>query len=46
VRIINPLAGRTREGCVLKTLLDKPEEISKELNSDQLFDAIRRLSRV
>ena len=43
VRIINLVAGRTREGRVLKTLLDKLEKIRKELNSDKVFDVIGRL---
>ena len=43
VRIINLAAGRTREGRVLKTLLDKLENIRKELNSDKVFDVIGRL---
>jgi hypothetical protein len=43
VRIINLVAGRTREGRVLKTLLDKLEKIRQELNSDKVFDVIGRL---
>jgi Helicase conserved C-terminal domain/Domain of unknown function (DUF3883) len=43
VRIINLVAGRTREGRVLKTLIDKLEKIRKELNSDKVFDVIGRL---
>ncbi len=43
VRIINLVAGRTREGRVLKTLLEKLEKIRKELNSDKVFDVIGRL---
>ena len=43
VRIINLVAGKTREGRVLKTLLDKLEKIRKELNSDKVFDVIGRL---
>ena len=43
VRIINLVAGRTREGRVLKTLLDKLEKIRKELKSDKVFDVIGRL---
>jgi hypothetical protein len=43
VRIINLVAGGTREGRVLKTLLEKLEKIRKELNSDKVFDVIGRL---
>jgi superfamily II DNA or RNA helicase/DNA-binding XRE family transcriptional regulator len=43
VLIINLVAGRTREGRVLKTLLEKLEKIRKELNSDKVFDVIGRL---
>lgn len=43
VRIINLVAGRTREGRVLKTLLEKLEKVRKELNSDKVFDVIGRL---
>ena len=43
VRIINLVAGKTREGRVLKTLLDKLERIRKELGSDKVFDVIGRL---
>ncbi len=43
VRIINLVAGHTREGRVLKTLLEKLEAIRKELNSDKVFDVIGRL---
>ena len=34
---------KTREGRVLKTLLDKLERIRKELGSDKVFDVIGRL---
>jgi len=43
VRIINLIAGKTREGRVLKILLDKLEKIRKELGSDKVFDVIGRL---
>lgn len=43
VRIINLVAGKTREGRVLKTLLEKLEAIRKALNSDKVFDVIGRL---
>jgi superfamily II DNA or RNA helicase/transcriptional regulator with XRE-family HTH domain len=43
VVIINLLAGQTREGRVLKTLLDKLERIRKELGSDKVFDVVGRL---
>ena len=43
VIIINLVAGKTREGRVVKTLLDKLERMRKELNSDKIFDVIGRL---
>lgn len=43
VTIINLVAGQTREGRVLKTLLDKLERIRKELRSDKVFDVIGRV---
>ena len=43
VVILNLVAPRTREGRVLKTLLDKLETIRKELQSDKVFDVIGRL---
>jgi SNF2 family DNA or RNA helicase/DNA-binding XRE family transcriptional regulator len=49
VFIVNLVAGDpesktgTREGRVLKTLLDKLERIRKELNSDKVFDVIGRV---
>jgi len=43
VRIINLVAGKTREGRVLKTLLEKLERIRKELGSDKVFDVVGRL---
>ncbi|HEY3319921.1 MAG TPA: helicase-related protein [Planctomycetota bacterium] len=43
VIIVNIVAGKTREGRVLKILLDKLEKIRKELGSDKVFDVIGRL---
>jgi superfamily II DNA or RNA helicase/DNA-binding XRE family transcriptional regulator len=43
VLIINLVAAKTREGRVLKTLLDKLENIRKELRSDKVFDVIGRV---
>ena len=43
VVIINLVAGGTREGRVMKTLLDKLEAIRRELQSDKVFDVIGRL---
>ncbi len=43
VIIINLVAGGTREGRVMKTLLDKLEAIRRELRSDKVFDVIGRL---
>jgi hypothetical protein len=43
VYIINLVAGKTREGRVMKTLLEKLERIRKELGSDKVFDVIGRL---
>lgn len=43
VVIVNLVAGKTREGRVLKTLLEKLEKIRKELRSDKVFDVIGRL---
>ncbi|MGE5485884.1 MAG: helicase-related protein [Ignavibacteriales bacterium] len=43
VHIINLVAGETREGKVLKVLLDKLEHIRRELGSDKVFDVIGRL---
>lgn len=45
VHIINLVADpkNTREGRVLQTLLDKLENIRKELGSDKVFDVIGRL---
>ena len=41
--IINLIAGKTREGRVMLTLLDKLERIRKELGNDKVFDVIGRL---
>jgi len=43
VAIINLVAGKTREGLVIKTLLDKLEEIRKRLGSDKVFDVVGRI---
>ena len=43
VYIANLVAPKTREGRVLKTLLEKLEAIRKELGSDKVFDVIGRL---
>lgn len=43
VVIINLVAGKTREGRVIKTLLEKLERIRKELRSDKVFDVVGRL---
>jgi len=43
VVILNLVAPKTREGRVLKTLLDKLEKIRKELRSDKVFDVIGRV---
>jgi hypothetical protein len=43
VAIINLVAGKTREGRVIKTLLDKLEEIRKQLGSDKVFDVVGRI---
>ncbi len=43
VIINNLVAGKTREGRVMKTLLDKLERIRKELGRDKVFDVIGRL---
>jgi len=42
VILVNLVANRTREGKVLRTLLDKLESIRKELHSDKVFDVIGR----
>ena len=43
VRIVNLVSTNTREGRVLKVLLDRLEAIRKELRSDKVFDVIGRL---
>jgi len=43
VIIVNLVAGRTREGRVVKTLLDKLERIRQQLRSDKVFDVVGRL---
>lgn len=43
VHIINLIAGKTREGRVMKTLLEKLEKIRKELGTDKVFDVIGKL---
>lgn len=43
VRIVNLIAGSTREGHVLAVLLDKLEAIREELRSDKVFDVIGKL---
>ncbi|MDE0183905.1 MAG: helicase-related protein [Candidatus Poribacteria bacterium] len=43
VVIVNLVAGGTREGRVLKTLLDKLEIIREQLQSDKVFDVVGRL---
>ena len=43
VVLVNLVADNTREGRVLKTLLQKLEIIRRELGSDKVFDVIGRL---
>ena len=43
VIIVNLVAGGTREGRVLKILLDKLELIRRQLRSDKVFDVVGRL---
>jgi superfamily II DNA or RNA helicase/DNA-binding XRE family transcriptional regulator len=43
VIILNLVAPSTREGRVLKTLLDKLEKIRKQLRSDKVYDSIGRI---
>ena len=43
VVIVNLVAGSTREGRVLSTLLDKLETMRKQLQSDKVFDVVGRL---
>ncbi len=40
VVIVNLVAGSTREGRVLKTLLDKLEAMRRQLQSDKVFDVV------
>ncbi len=42
VVILNLVAANTREGRVIKTLLEKMERIRKELGSDKVFDVVGR----
>lgn len=42
VVLVNLVANKTREGRVLRTLLDKLETIRRELGSDKVFDVIGR----
>ena len=43
VVVVNLVAGATREGRVLKTLLDKLEVIRRQLQSDKVFDVVGQL---
>ena len=43
VMILNLVSPSTREGKVLKILLDKLEKIRRELHSDKVFDCIGRI---
>ena len=43
VRIVNLVAGSTREGRVLQVLLEKLEAVRRELASEKVFDVIGRL---
>ena len=43
VRIVNLISTKTREGRVLKVLLERLESIREELSSDKVFDVIGRL---
>ncbi len=43
VNILNLIAGKTREGRVMQTLLKKMEDIRKELGNDKVFDVIGQL---
>ena len=43
VFILNLIAGKTREGKVVKILLDKLELIRKELKSEKVYDVIGRV---
>ena len=43
VVIVNMVAGGTREGRVMRTLLEKLEAMRRQLDSDKVFDVIGRL---
>ncbi len=43
VHMVNLVAGKTREGRVMRTLLEKLEAIRAELKSDKVFDVVGRL---
>ena len=43
VVIVNVVSGSTREGRVLKTLLEKLEAMRRQLQSDKVFDVVGRL---
>ena len=43
VVVVNLVAGSTREGRVLKTLLDKLETIRHQLQSSKVFDVVGRI---
>ena len=43
VVVVNLVAGSTREGRVLKTLLDKLETIRRQLRSSKVFDVVGRI---
>ena len=43
VVVVNLVAGSTREGRVLKTLLDKLETIRRQLQSSKVFDVVGRI---
>jgi hypothetical protein len=43
VLITNLVAGKTREGRVMRTLLEKLEKIRRDLGNDKVFDVIGRL---
>ena len=43
VEIVNFVAGETREGRVLRVLLEKLDTIRQELGSDKVFDVVGRL---
>lgn len=43
VYVVNLVAEKTREGRVLKSLLDKLERIRTELGSDKVFDVVGRV---